>query len=176
MSEQHLLLAGSLLIGLTLGIIGMLVFNKVRGGSISPGTLKQEMEDYQGQVEAHFEQTSQKFQQMAAQYQDLYQHLAVGATSLCRPENISPGLTDQSDPLSKSKLIEQETLAEQASDDSEQVKSDGKQANSDVEQKLKNAENEPSSAEVSNDDDKIDTQPSTEPSTESVKSEANKEK
>ena len=176
MSEQHVLLAGALLIGLTLGIIAMLVFNKVRGGSISPGTLKQEMEDYQGQVEVHFEQTSQKFQQMAAQYQDLYQHLAVGATSLCRPENISPGLTDQSDPLSKSKLIEQETRAEQTSNDGEKVTNDSEQAKSDIERKLENVENESSSAEVTNDDDKADTQPSADTATDTVKGEAKKAK
>lgn len=139
MSEQHLLLAGALFIGLILGIIGMLVFNKVRGGSVSPGALKKEMEDYQGQVETHFEQTSEKFQQMATQYQDLYQHLAVGATSLCRPENISPGLIDQSDPLAKNKLIEQEPSVEQ--------ESTAEQAASDDEQKSENTEQEPLSAE-----------------------------
>ena len=100
MSEQVLLHPVLVfLVGLSTGIIAMLIINKLRSGSVSPGKLKQEMEDYQGQVEAHFEETAKKFKQMATQYQDLYQHLSVGATTLCRPENISPALTDQNDPL-----------------------------------------------------------------------------
>ena len=36
---------------------------------------------------------------MATQYQDLYQHLSVGATTLCRPENVAPGLDNKSSGL-----------------------------------------------------------------------------
>jgi len=88
--EQELLLLGAVfLAGLAVGVLAVLLFNKTRAGTVSPMRLKQEMEDYQGQVEAHFEQTSEKFKQMANQYQDLYQHLSVGATTLCRPDKIA---------------------------------------------------------------------------------------
>lgn len=92
--------------GLVLGVILTLLINKVRSGSASPTTIKREMEDYQDKVEAHFDETSEKFKQMATQYQDLYKHLSVGATTLCRPENISPGLTADKDPLSNNLAID----------------------------------------------------------------------
>lgn len=84
------------ILGLLTGVGAMLLANKLGSGSASPSKIKKEMEDYQEQVEAHFEETSKKFKAMANQYQDLYQHMSVGATTLCRPENIAPGLTDQS--------------------------------------------------------------------------------
>jgi uncharacterized membrane-anchored protein YhcB (DUF1043 family) len=76
-----------------------MISNKLSSGSVSASKIKKEKDDYQAEVEAHFEQTSKKFKQMTAQYQDLYQHMSVGATTLCRPENITPGLTDQTDLL-----------------------------------------------------------------------------
>lgn len=93
------------IVGLITGVGAMLVVNKLRSGSVSPGRVKKEMRVYQEQVEAHFEQTSKKFKNMAAQYQDLYQHLSVGATTLCRPENVAPGLTDQRSPLDGMKKV-----------------------------------------------------------------------
>lgn len=92
--------------GAIVGISAILLFNKMRTGSASAGKIKQEMEDYQGEVEAHFEETSKKFKDMAAQYQDLYQHLSVGATTLCRPENSILGLSDKRDPLAMAPTIE----------------------------------------------------------------------
>ena len=92
--------------GTVAGISVTLLFNKIRTGSASAGKIKQEMEDYQGEVEAHFEETSKKFKDMAAQYQDLYQHLSVGATTLCRSGNVIAGLSDQSDPLAMAPTIE----------------------------------------------------------------------
>ncbi len=95
--EQELVLLISVFVGgLVMGVISMLIINKVSTGSGSPSKLKREMEDYQAQVESHFEETSKKFKDMTDQYQDLYQHLSVGATTLCRPENVAPGLADQS--------------------------------------------------------------------------------
>lgn len=74
-------------IGLVVGILLMAILNKVRSGAANPATAKKEFEAYQEQVEAHFEETSRKFHAMTNQYQDLYEHLAVGAVSLCRTEN-----------------------------------------------------------------------------------------
>jgi hypothetical protein len=64
------------------------------------------MDAYQAQVETHFDETSKKFKNMTEQYKDLYQHLSVGATTLCRPENVAAGLTDQSNPLESIAKIE----------------------------------------------------------------------
>ena len=82
--------------GIVAGILLTLGFSKLRTGSVSATSVRREMEDYQAEVEAHFEQTSEKFKNLAEQYQELYQHMAVGATSLCRPENVAPGLIDDS--------------------------------------------------------------------------------
>ncbi|MFT4629183.1 MAG: uncharacterized membrane-anchored protein YhcB (DUF1043 family) [Arenicella sp.] len=92
--------------GTIAGISVTLLFNKMRTGSASAGKIKQEMEDYQGEVEAHFEETTKKFKDMAAQYQDLYRHLSVGATTLCRSGNVIAGLSDQRDPLAMAPTIE----------------------------------------------------------------------
>ncbi|MEM7359464.1 MAG: DUF1043 family protein [Pseudomonadota bacterium] len=100
MFEIELLTAITIFVaGVLAGVGAMLLVNKLGSGSASPTKIKKEMEDYQEQVEAHFEETSKKFKAMANQYQDLYQHMSVGATTLCRPENIAPGLTDQSSPV-----------------------------------------------------------------------------
>ncbi|MFT7525335.1 MAG: hypothetical protein ACI9LY_000470 [Arenicella sp.] len=92
--------------GSVAGISVTLLFNKMRTGSASAGKIKQEMEDYQGEVEAHFEETSKKLKDMTAQYQDLYQHLSVGATTLCRSGNVIAGLSNQRDPLALAPIIE----------------------------------------------------------------------
>ena len=100
------------LAGLVLGVILTLLINKIRSGSASPVQVRREMEDYQGKVEAHFDETSEKFKQMATQYQDLYKHLSVGATTLCRPENISPGLVADKDPLNSSLSIDKKPVSD----------------------------------------------------------------
>jgi len=110
MFEQELgVIVAAFLGGLVLGVILTLLINKIRSGSASPTTIKREMEDYQDKVEAHFDETSEKFKQMANQYQDLYKHLSVGATTLCRPENISPGLIADKDPLSNKLAIDKKS-------------------------------------------------------------------
>jgi len=101
-----------LLVGFVLGIIATLLTNKIRSGSAYPTQIKKEMEDYQDKVEAHFDETSNEFKQMATQYQDLYQHLSVGATTLCRPENIAPGLVAGADPLANSPALEKKAVSE----------------------------------------------------------------
>lgn len=104
-SEVIYLLTG-LLAGAILGILLTLGFNKLRAGRVSAAGVRKEMDEYQAQVEAHFEETSKKFKSMSEQYKDLYQHLSVGATTLCRPDNVAAGLTDQSDPLQSALKIE----------------------------------------------------------------------
>ena len=83
--------------GLVVGIIIMLLVNKLKSGNISPASVKREYQDYQDRVEEHFEATSKKFQDMTEQYQDLYKHLSVGATSLCRPDSVAAALADNSE-------------------------------------------------------------------------------
>ena len=109
MSELELLPAALIFFsGLVVGVLLMLVSNKLTGGSITASKVKKEKDEYQAQVEAHFEETSKKFKQMASQYQDLYQHMSVGATALCRPENIATGLTDQTDSLASQPLVKKQ--------------------------------------------------------------------
>lgn len=84
-------------VGMLAGFLLSLLINKVRTGSISAGKIRQDMDAYQVQVEAHFDETSEKFKKMAEHYQELYDHLSIGATTLCRPEHVATGLTDQSD-------------------------------------------------------------------------------
>ena len=96
MEPELLQLIVVFVIGLVCGALIMLLWNKLSSGSASPAGLKQEYQDYQDQVESHFEETSKKFQDMTEQYQDLYKHLSVGATSLCRPESVAAGLADES--------------------------------------------------------------------------------
>lgn len=115
MSESTVYALSGLLAGVLVGVVCTLIFNKVRGGSVSPGKVKRELEDYQAQVEAHFDETSDKFRAMAEQYKDLYQHLSVGATTLCRPDHIVPGLTDESNPLGANKQLSDQSSEAAAS-------------------------------------------------------------
>ncbi len=112
----------SALIGLVVGVVLMLIFNKVKSGSASPAGVKKEYEDYKNEVEAHFEATSKKFETMTEQYQDLYKHLAVGATTLCRPDSVAASLVDNSSldsqPARLEKTVEAES-SESANSDSD---------------------------------------------------------
>lgn len=103
--------------GLILGVALTLLINKLRTGSASPVKLKKEMDDYQGKVDAHFAETSKKFKQMTTQYQDLYQHLAAGATTLCRPDTIPADLIEGSSALQQKPAIEQKTSEDKAAKD-----------------------------------------------------------
>ncbi len=70
------------LAGVLVGIVGMAIFNKLRGGSANPATTKDAFDQYKADVAEHFTETGRKFQSMATQYQELYEHLAVGAHTL----------------------------------------------------------------------------------------------
>ena len=98
MEQELLQIVGVFLGGVAAGVAITLIFNKIRNGAASPAGIRQEFEDYQNEVERHFEETSKKFKDMTEQYQDLYQHLSIGATSLCRPDSVAASLADQSGP------------------------------------------------------------------------------
>jgi uncharacterized membrane-anchored protein YhcB (DUF1043 family) len=122
MMEQELLqFIGIFIGGLVCGVIIMLAFNKLSSGTASPKGLKQEYDDYQVKVETHFEETSKKFQDMTQQYQDLYKHLSVGATTLCRPESVAATLADQTTTTVKIEATNSET-ANSESISAEQMK------------------------------------------------------
>jgi len=139
MEQELILQIGLFVAGLIVGVVAMLIFNKVSTGSGSPGQIKREMDDYQAQVESHFEETSKKFKDMTDQYQDLYQHLSVGATTLCRPENVAPGLADQSAPNTKAlptdvtqeKVAKAEKVSEDASAKTAEIDEPAKPENED---------------------------------------------
>ncbi len=119
MESELLQLIVIFVVGLVCGALIMLLWNKLSSGSASPAGLKQEYQDYQDKVEAHFEETSKKFQDMTEQYQDLYKHLSVGATSLCRPDSVAAALADESQ--SQVKLENKETNAVVEASESDQA-------------------------------------------------------
>jgi uncharacterized membrane-anchored protein YhcB (DUF1043 family) len=99
MDQELLQVVGIFIVGVLFGVALMLLINKLRSGSASPSKVLDEYHRYQEEVESHFEETSKKFKDMTDQYQDLYRHLSLGATSLCRPDSVAVALADQSDPL-----------------------------------------------------------------------------
>jgi len=116
MESDLLQLIAIFVVGLICGALIMLLWNKLSSGSASPAGLKQEYEDYQEKVETHFEETSKKFQDMTAQYQDLYKHLSVGATSLCRPDSVAAALAGESQSQVKIENKEASTTAPEVND------------------------------------------------------------
>ena len=131
--------------GLIVGVALTLAYNKFRSGSASPASVKKEFDDYQQKVEAHFDETSDKFRAMAEQYKDLYQHLSVGATSLCRPEHISPALKDGTNPLQS--LPKQESEPKAAAETAPQKPASNKEEGAaKPQQKKADASNKPQAA------------------------------
>lgn len=118
-------------VGFLAGVVTLMLFNKMRSGSASPETVKQQLDQYQQEVEQHFEQTSQKFKSMTEQYQDLYNHLSVGATTLCRPDSNITGLEN------KSEIVQQKIESDKTTVDSE-IKSES----TDTEEELTEKESE----------------------------------
>ena len=82
--------------GLVVGIVGVLIISKIKTGRMTSAAVKEEYQEYQGEVEKHFEETSKKLKDMTEQYQDLYKHLSVGATTLCRPDSVAAVIADKS--------------------------------------------------------------------------------
>jgi uncharacterized membrane-anchored protein YhcB (DUF1043 family) len=122
------------LVGIGVGVIATLIFNKVRTGSASAAQLKREMDDYQAQVEEHFEETSVKFKNMAEQYQEMYKHMAVGATTLCRSDSAIANLGGLRDPLANAPLIEP---SKKPSDNKARRAGDGKTAKTNQQESIK---------------------------------------
>ncbi|MFT5572623.1 MAG: uncharacterized membrane-anchored protein YhcB (DUF1043 family) [Cryomorphaceae bacterium] len=113
MGQELLYVVGIFIVGALFGVALMLLINKLRSGSVSPSKVREEYQRYQQDVELHFEETSKKFKDMTDQYQDLYRHLSLGATSLCRPDSVAVALADESDPMRKMpKLDPAEQVAE----------------------------------------------------------------
>ena len=113
--------------GTILGIVIVLLISKLKTGKMTSSSVKQEYQDYQDQVEQHFEETSKKFKDMTEQYQDLYKHLSVGATSLCRPDSVAAVMADKTEPTVKleNKAV-QESEVKKAEGAEEKVKTDQK--------------------------------------------------
>ncbi len=107
MEQELLQIIGAFAGGVVVGVVIMLILNKLSSGSASPSSIKQEFDDYQNEVERHFEETSKKFKDMTEQYQDLYKHLSVGATSLCRPDSVAAALVDQGSPMGSPARLEE---------------------------------------------------------------------
>lgn len=141
MEQELLQFIGVFAGGVVVGIIIMLILNKISSGSASPSAIKQEYQQYQGEVERHFEETSKKFKNMTEQYQDLYKHLSVGATSLCRSDSAAAALADQRSPMDEpSKLEDAGSQEESAPEQDEQAKIDkAKLEKARLEAKLENA-------------------------------------
>ena len=119
--EQAVLVYLAVFIGGAL--IGGLLTNvlvRYRSGGDSPAQIKADYEDYQNKVEDHFEETSRRFRQMTEQYQDLYQHLAEGATSLCRPDSEVAFISNQAKDKS---VLESEASESNESDQHQGAKS-----------------------------------------------------
>jgi len=91
MSDQEL---GFVLIGVAIGLVLGVLFSSMRERFQSGGVSKQQVQDefdaYKADVEAHFASTSKKFQDVTEQYKDLYEHLSVGATTLCNSPDARP--------------------------------------------------------------------------------------
>lgn len=83
------------------GVIGvglMLLIQRSQSGGKSLSDLRQEQEDYQQAVEAHFERTGALFKDMTENYRALYEHMATGAQALCKGEPaIAPPALGQSE-------------------------------------------------------------------------------
>ena len=148
MESELLQLIVVFVVGLVSGALIMLLWNKLSSGSASPGGLKQEYQEYQEKVETHFEETSKKFQDMTAQYQDLYKHLSVGATSLCRPDSVAAVLADESQTQLK---VEKQEEPLETSDQKNNTDTPADGASSEPDAALKETDSAPEKQEGSSD-------------------------
>lgn len=147
-------------VGFLAGVVTLMLFNKMRSGSASPETVKQQLDQYQQEVEQHFEQTSQKFKSMTEQYQDLYNHLSVGATTLCRPDSNITGLEN------KSEIVQQKIESDQATVDSEIKSEPAETKPTDIKDELAEKESEPKASESVSEDQPSDLTKKTQDQTE----------
>ena len=69
---------------------GLLGFLLGRGGGSEKkraAALEQEFEDYKRNVTEHFGKTAEHFQSIGRQYRELYEHMASGASALCKEDD-----------------------------------------------------------------------------------------
>jgi len=164
MEQELLQFIGVFAGGAVFGIIFMLIMNKLGSGSASPSAVKQEFDSYQNDVERHFEETSKKFKDMTAQYQDLYKHLSVGATSLCRPDSVAATLADQRSPIGEPAKIEKASKEQGTNSAQKNAKSSEQSAKKSEENTKKSEQSAKSSKQSSkdgsssgqNDNDKVE--------------------
>jgi uncharacterized membrane-anchored protein YhcB (DUF1043 family) len=165
MTDANLILLVSLFLGgIIAGVLLTLLYNKIRSGNASPAAVKKEMKEYQEQVEAHFDETSDKFRAMAEQYKDLYEHLSVGATTLCRPDHVAPGLKHDGNPLqSLPKSADQQNQEKKPSAEREKAplaQSDQKPSANESKEPSAKADKEPSAKEGKGPSAKANREPS----------------
>ncbi len=77
-----IVLAIGLVAGATIGA-GVAALFRAKGGAASAARLEEELDTYRGEVDEHFERTSELFRDLTEKYRDLYDHLATGAGDLC---------------------------------------------------------------------------------------------
>jgi uncharacterized protein len=91
---------GAVLVAMAAGIaIGVLIGYFMPSGPAKAKELgseldrvRSEYEAFRGDVNQHFQKTSDLFQDMTVQYRAFYEHLATGAHALCAPEQDAPKL------------------------------------------------------------------------------------
>lgn len=83
-----LIVVAAVIVGAGLGISLMVMMQRSQNGGKSLSTLRQEKENYQHEVDAHFEKTAHLFKDMTENYRQLYEHMASGAQNLCKAEAV----------------------------------------------------------------------------------------
>lgn len=105
------------------GVIFLLVgggagfwFGQKRGreDAAKSGDLQKEFDAYRDQVAAHFGKTADHFQALGVQVRELYDHMAVGADTLC-----DPARTDQAIAFSATEALQSPAAEEPADEESE---------------------------------------------------------
>ncbi len=81
-----------LLLGSVLGGLAVYYTQRNKGGGKTAGEIHAELNEYRQQVQEHFDKTSDLFRDMTHQYRELYDHLSVGAQSLCEASSSASSL------------------------------------------------------------------------------------
>lgn len=101
-----------LLIGLVALLIGggtgfWIGQSRGRHDAAKSGDLQRELDTYRDQVSEHFGQTAEHFQALGVQVRELYDHMAVGAETLC-----DPAKTERAIAFSATEALQQPVEAE----------------------------------------------------------------
>ncbi len=82
-SAEFWVIAGvGLVVGLIIGWLVTMLFQRQRKGGKNVQALRKEMDDYRNEVNEHFARTADLFKESTEKYRDLYEHLAGGAQTL----------------------------------------------------------------------------------------------